>query len=242
MAPFIYFDEVHKAFEGKEVLRGLTLLVRRGEMLAVLGGSGAGKTVLLKHAVGILAPDRGSLYLEERNARDFGDADWLAWRRKVGFLFQNSALFDSMSVLENVAFPLREHTALSDREISDRVRERLKTVGLEGIEQQWPDKLSGGMRKRVALARAIVLEPEALLYDEPTTGLDPITSKWVTKLMRQVHEKLGITSVMVTHNVPGALAIADRIAFLQRGRIRFLGTPDEMRACDDPVVSEFLKA
>ncbi len=241
MAPFVFFDEVYKSFDRKEVLRGLTLLIRKNEVLAILGGSGTGKTVILKHIVGILVPDCGSVIVEGRNIRDLSEAELLVWRRKTGFLFQSGALFDSMNVLENVAFPLREHTRLSNREIEDRVREKLKLVGLENVDRMMPDKLSGGMRKRVALARAIVAEPQALLYDEPTTGLDPITTKWVTKLIRSVHEKLGITSVIVTHNIPSALACADRIAFLHRGRIKFLGTPKEIMACDDHVVQEFMK-
>ncbi|MBN2201257.1 ABC transporter ATP-binding protein [bacterium] len=239
--PFVFFDEVHKSFEGKEVLRGLTVLIRKKEMLVILGGSGSGKTVILKHIVGLLNPDRGRVYLEERPGDGFGEADWLEWRRQIGFLFQNGALFDSMTVLENVAFPLREHTRLSDREIRGRVREKLKLVGLESVEKMMPDKLSGGMRKRVALARAVILEPQAVLYDEPTTGLDPITCKWVTKLMRGVHEKLNVTSVVVTHNIQSALSIADRIAFLHRGRIRFLGTPAEIQASDDRIIQDFLK-
>jgi phospholipid/cholesterol/gamma-HCH transport system ATP-binding protein len=241
MAPFVFFDEIRKSFDRKEVLRGLTLLIRKNEVLVILGGSGMGKTVILKHIVGILYPDRGNVYLEGKNIRDFTEAELLAWRRKTGFLFQSGALFDSMNVLENVAFPLREHTRLSNREIEDRVLEKLKLVGLENVETMMPDKLSGGMRKRVALARAIVAEPQALLYDEPTTGLDPITTKWVTKLMRSVHEKLGITSVIVTHNIPSALAVADRIAFLYRGRIKLLGTPQEIMACNDPLVQDFMK-
>ncbi len=239
--PFVFFDEAHKSFEGKEVLRGLTVLIRKKEMLVILGGSGSGKTVILKHIVGLLSPDRGRVYLEERPGDDFGEADWLEWRRRIGFLFQNGALFDSLTVMENVAFPLREHTRLSDREIRDRVREKLKMVGLESVEKMMPDKLSGGMRKRVALARAVILEPKALLYDEPTTGLDPITTKWVTKLMRGVHEKLDVTSVVVTHNIQSALSIADRIAFLYRGRIKFLGTPAEIQASDDRIIQDFLK-
>ena len=240
MAPFVFFDEVHKSFDRKEVLRGLTLLIRKNEVLVILGGSGTGKTVILKHIVGILYPDCGNVYLEGKNIKDYTEGDLLEWRRKTGFLFQSGALFDSMNVLENVAFPLREHTRLSNREIEDRVREKLKLVGLENVDRMMPEKLSGGMRKRVALARAIVAEPQALLYDEPTTGLDPITTKWVTKLMRSVHEKLAITSVIVTHNIPSALAVADRIAFLYRGRIKFLGTPQEIMACDDHVVQEFM--
>lgn len=240
--PFAFFDEVYKSFDSKEVLRGLTLLIRKGEVLVILGGSGNGKTVILKHMVGLVAPDRGRVFIDGRDISRLDDNRLLPVRRKVGFLFQNGALFDSMSVFDNIAFPLKEHTAMNGEEIRVKVHEKLKLVGLEGVEWMMPAALSGGMRKRVALARAIILEPEALLYDEPTTGLDPITTKWVTKLMRNVHESLKITSVIVTHNIQSAMAVADRIAFLYRGRIKFVGTPSEIGACDDPIVQEFLRS
>lgn len=239
--PFVFFDEVYKNFDTKEVLRGVTLLIRRGEVLVILGGSGTGKTVILKHIVGLVPPDRGRVFVNGEDITDFDENALLPVRQKVGFLFQGSALFDSMSVFDNVAFPLREHTAMTEPEIAGKVQEKLKLVGLENIDWMMPDKLSGGMRKRVALARAIILEPEALLYDEPTTGLDPITTKWVSKLMRSVHENLGITSIIVTHNIQSAMTVADRIAFLYRGRIKVVGTPDEIRATDDPIIQEFLK-
>ena len=242
MPPFAFFDEVHKSFDGKEVLRGLTLLIRKGEALVILGGSGTGKTVILKHIVGLLLPDEGKLFVNGKDVTEYDESRFLSVRRKVGFLFQGNALFDSMSVFENVAFPLREHTRLSEEEIEGRVREKLKLVGLEGTDWMMPDKLSGGMRKRVALARAVILEPEALLYDEPTTGLDPITTRWVSTLMRNIHESLKITSVIVTHNIQSALAVADRMAFLYRGRIKFVGTPQEIRECGDPIVEEFLRS
>ncbi|HDQ46378.1 MAG TPA: ABC transporter ATP-binding protein [bacterium] len=242
MASFVFFDEVYKTFDSKEVLRGLTLLVRKGEVLVILGGSGTGKTVILKHIVGLVPPDRGRVFVEGKDISRFDENQLLPVRRRVGFLFQGGALFDSMSVFDNVAFPLREHTTLSEAEIHDRVHEKIRLVGLENIDWMMPDKLSGGMRKRVALARAIILEPEALLYDEPTTGLDPITTKWVSTLMRNVHEKLKITSIIVTHNIQSAMAVADRVAFLYRGRIKFIGTPDEIMACDDPIVHEFLRS
>jgi phospholipid/cholesterol/gamma-HCH transport system ATP-binding protein len=242
MPPFAFFDEVCKQFDGKEVLRGLTLVVRKGELLVILGGSGTGKTVILKHIVGLLKPDTGRVYVNGEDITDLDENQLIPIRRKIGFLFQGGALFDSMDVLENVAFPLREHTRLSNRDIVDKVREKLKLVGLEGIERMMPDKLSGGMKKRVALARAIVLEPQSLLYDEPTTGLDPITTRWVTKLMRSIHEKLKITSVVVTHNVQSAMAVADRIAFLYRGRIKFVGTPKEISDNNDHIVQEFLRS
>ena len=242
MAPFVFFDEVHKRFDGKEVLRGLTLVVRKGEALVILGGSGTGKTVILKHIVGLLAPDLGRIYIDGKNITDYDENQFLPVRRKVGFLFQSSALFDSMSVFENVAFPIREHTECTEDEIEERVKEKLKLVGLEGTDWMMPDKLSGGMRKRVALARAIILEPEALLYDEPTTGLDPITTRWVTTLMRNIHEKLNITSIIVTHNIQSAMAVADRVAFLYRGRIKFVGTPEKIKTSGDHIVQEFLRS
>jgi phospholipid/cholesterol/gamma-HCH transport system ATP-binding protein len=241
MPPFAFFDEVHKRFDTKDVLRGLTVVIRKGELLVILGGSGSGKTVILKHIVGLLKPDKGHVYVDGEEITDLDENRLLPIRRKIGFLFQGGALFDSMNVLDNVAFPLREHTRFSNREVEETAREKLKLVGLESVEKMMPDKLSGGMKKRVALARAIVLEPEALLYDEPTTGLDPITTRWVTKLMRSIHEKLGITSVVVSHNVASALSVADRIAFLYRGRIRFVGTPKELADNRDPVVQDFLK-
>lgn len=242
MAPFVFFDEVYKTFGEKEVLRGLTLLVRKGEMLVVLGGSGTGKTVILKHIVGLVPPDRGRVFVHGEDITEYDDHQLLPVRRKVGFLFQGAALFDSMSVFDNVAFPLREHTKLPEDEIAIKVREKLKLVGLENIDWMMPDKLSGGMRKRVSLARSIILEPEALLYDEPTTGLDPITTKWVSTLMRNVHENLGVTSIIVTHNIQSAMSVADRIAFLYRGRVKFIGTPDEIREHNDPIVQEFLRS
>jgi phospholipid/cholesterol/gamma-HCH transport system ATP-binding protein len=242
MAPFAFFDEVHKHFDSKEVLRGLTLLIRKGEVLVILGGSGTGKTVILKHVVGLLKPEKGRIFVEGKDITHYEENRLLPVRRKVGFLFQGSALFDSMSVFDNVAFPLREHTKLSQSEIEVKVKEKLKLVGLEGTDWMMPSNLSGGMRKRVALARAIILEPKALLYDEPTTGLDPITTRWVTKLMRSIHEQLRITSIIVTHNVQSAMAVSDRIAFLYRGRIKFVGTPKEIEVCEDPMVQEFLKS
>ena len=241
MAPFAFFDEVHKSFEGKEILRGITLLIRQGEVFVILGGSGTGKTVVLKHIVGLLKPDSGRVFVEGIDITDYEENELMDIRRAVGFLFQGSALFDSMSVFENVAFPLREHTRLNDEEIETRVKEKLKLVGLEGTDWMMPDKLSGGMKRRVALARAISLEPKALLYDEPTTGLDPITTRWVTTLIRNIHENLNVTTIIVTHNIQSALSVADRIAFLYRGRIKFVGTPGEIQTCGDHIVQEFLK-
>jgi len=240
--PFVFFDEVYKDFDGQEVLRGLTLLIRRGEALVILGGSGTGKTVALKHIVGLISPDRGRVFVNGENISEYSENQLIHIRKKIGFLFQGGALFDSLSVFDNVAFPLREHTNLSENDIHDKVIEKLKLVGLESSAFKMPSNLSGGMQKRAALARAIVMEPEALLYDEPTTGLDPITTRWVSTLMRTIHENLKITSVIVTHNIQSAMTVADRIAFLYRGRIKFVGTPNEILECGDHIVNEFLRS
>ncbi|MFO7891726.1 MAG: ABC transporter ATP-binding protein [bacterium] len=242
MPPFAFIDEVYKKFNSHEILRGLTMLIRNGESLVVLGGSGTGKTVILKHLVGLIIPDQGRVFINGTNITKYDENELLKIRKKIGFLFQGSALFDSMSVFENVAFPLREHTDLMEPEIEKKVYEKLRLVGLENVAWRMPENLSGGMKKRVALARAIVMEPDALLYDEPTTGLDPITTKWVNKLMRSIHETLNITSIIVTHNIQSAMSVADRIAFLYRGRIKFVGTPDEIMECGDPIVEEFLRS
>lgn len=242
MPPFVFFDEVYKDFDGQEVLRGLTLLIRRGEALVILGGSGTGKTVALKHIVGLISPDRGRVFVNGENISEYSENQLIHIRKKIGFLFQGGALFDSLSVFDNVAFPLREHTNLSENDIHDKVIEKLKLVGLESSAFKMPSNLSGGMQKRAALARAIVMEPEALLYDEPTTGLDPITTRWVSTLMRTIHENLKITSVIVTHNIQSAMTVADRIAFLYRGRIKFVGTPNEILECGDHIVNEFLRS
>lgn len=242
MPPFAFLDEIYKDFDETPVLRGVTLLVRKGESLVVLGGSGTGKTVVLKHLVGLLTPDRGRIFINGKDISGYEEDEMLDVRRRIGFLFQGSALFDSMSVFENVAFPLREHIGFSEKMIEDKVFEKLKLVGLENVASRMPENLSGGMKKRVALARAVVMEPEALLYDEPTTGLDPITTKWVSKLMRSIHEDFKITTIIVTHNIQSAMSVADRIAFLYRGRIKFIGTPAEIRECEDPIVKEFLRS
>jgi len=240
--PFVFFDEVYKSFDGQEVLRGLTLLIRRGEALVILGGSGTGKTVALKHIVGLISPDKGRVFVNGEDISDYGENQLIHIRKKIGFLFQGGALFDSLSVFDNVAFPLREHTNFSESVIHNKVMEKLKLVGLESSAFKMPSNLSGGMQKRAALARAIVMEPEALLYDEPTTGLDPITTRWVSTLMRTIHENLNITSVIVTHNIQSAMTVADRIAFLYRGRIKFVGTPNEILECGDHIVKEFLRS
>ncbi len=241
--PFIRYVDLHKAFDGKVVLRGLRLEVARGETVVVLGGSGSGKSVLLRHTVGLQRPDRGEVWVDgtEITRLEEEDDDLLEVRKKVGMLFQAGALFDSMTVLDNVAFGLREHTTWDEEKVRERVREVLDLVELEGVEDLMPADLSGGMRKRVALARAIALAPRAILYDEPTTGLDPITATNINQLVRSLQHRLGVTSIVVTHDIQSAFTVGDRIAFLHDGVIRFFGTVAEAKASPEPLLRNFLE-
>ena len=240
--PFIRCRGLEKSFNGKPVLRGLSLEILSGETLVLLGGSGSGKSVILKHMNGLLRPDQGTVEVDGEALAPLDEEGLIPVRKKVSMLFQQGALFDSLTVGENVAYPLREHHLVPDEDIPTRVGEALGMVDLAGTEPQMPSELSGGMRKRAALARALVLEPRALLYDEPTTGLDPVTAAKINHLIRDVQRRLGLTSVVVTHDLASAFTVADRIAFLAEGRIRFVGTPDEARASRDPVLHEFLTA
>ncbi len=201
---FIRYVDLHKAFADKQVLRGVDLSIPRGETVVVLGGSGSGKSVLLRHAIGLHQPDAGSVWVDDEDITGLSEEQMLEPRKKVGMLFQAGALFDSMNVTDNVAFALREHTDWPADRIAGRVGEVLRLVELEGVEPLMPADLSGGMRKRVALARAIALAPRALLYDEPTTGLDPITANTINQLIRSLQKRLGVTSIVVTHDIQSA--------------------------------------
>jgi phospholipid/cholesterol/gamma-HCH transport system ATP-binding protein len=231
-----------KSFRGKAVLRGLDLDVLRGETLVVLGGSGSGKSVLLKHMNGLVQPDSGTVAVDGQVLGELEEEALAPVRRDVAMLFQQGALFDSLTVGENVAYPLREHRLAADDALRERVRKALAMVDLADSEALMPSELSGGMRKRAALARALVLEPRAVLYDEPTTGLDPVVAARINHLIRDLQRSLGLTSVVVTHDLASAFFVADRIAFLYEGRIRFAGPPDEARASQDPHLHEFLTA
>jgi len=240
--PFVEFRDVHKAYGVKQVLRGADLTVYRGEVLVILGGSGSGKSVTLRHMLGLEAPDSGRVLVEEEDITDFPEEELYRVRKKFGMLFQSGALFDSMTVFENVAFPLREHTEMGDEEIARAVRERLELVNLPNTEHLMPVDLSGGMRKRVGLARSIVLDPKMILYDEPTTGLDPITAQKINEMIIDLQTKLNVTSVVVTHDIQSAFSVGDRIAFLNKGVFEWVGTMDEARDSDHPILREFFKA
>ncbi len=240
--PFVEFRDVHKAYGRKQVLRGADLTVYRGEVLVILGGSGTGKSVTLRHMLGLEAPDSGRVLVEEEDITDLPEEELYRVRKKFGMLFQSGALFDSMTVFENVAFPLREHTEMGEEEIARAVRERLELVNLPGTEHLMPVDLSGGMRKRVGLARSIVLDPKMILYDEPTTGLDPITAQKINELIIDLQSKLNVTSVVVTHDIQSAFSVGDRIAFLNQGVFEWVGTMEAARDSAHPILREFFKA
>jgi len=240
--PFVEFENVYKAYGPKQVLAGANLKVYRGEVMVILGGSGSGKSVTLRHMLGLEIPEAGRIVVEEEDITDLPEEELYRVRKKFGMLFQSAALFDSMTVFENVAFPLREHTQMTEEEIERAVREKLELVNLHGVENLMPVSLSGGMRKRVGLARAIVLDPKMILYDEPTTGLDPITAQVINDLIIDLQSKLNVTSVVVTHDIQSAFSVGDRIAFLNHGTFEWIGTMDQARASDDNDLRAFLKA
>jgi phospholipid/cholesterol/gamma-HCH transport system ATP-binding protein len=237
---FVRFEDVHKAFGAKKVLEGVSLEIRRGETMVVLGGSGSGKSVLLRHIIGLHRPDKGRVVVDGEDIAGKDEEDLVPIRKKVAMLFQGGALFDSMTVAENVGYGLHEHTELEDREIDEIVRHKLSLVELEGVESLMPSELSGGMRKRVALARSIAMDPQCILYDEPTTGLDPVIANAINDLIRGLQERLKVTSVVVTHDIQSAFFVGDRIAFLYEGRMLFVGTVAEARGSAEPRLRQFL--
>jgi len=237
----ILVTDVYKSFGQNHVLRGLNLEVKCGESMVVIGGSGTGKSVLIKCIIGLLHHDRGEIYVDGQEISSLAEEGWNQLRKKFGMLFQRDALFDSLSVWENVGFALRRHTKLSDDEIKAIVVEKLKLVGLQNVETLMPAELSGGMRKRVSLARAIAMEPAILLYDEPTTGLDPIMANVINDLIVTMREKLEVTSIAITHDMNSAYRIGDRIAMLYKGEIIEVGTPDEIKATRNPIVQQFIQ-
>jgi phospholipid/cholesterol/gamma-HCH transport system ATP-binding protein len=232
--------QVKKRFGSLRVLRGIDLSLERGKTTVVIGESGTGKSVLIKHMIGLIRPDSGQVFVDGQRVDKLHEKEWVPVRRRFGFLFQMGALFDSLTAGENVAFALREHTDLSEAEIERTVAHKLDLVGLDGIQPKWPAELSGGQRKRVALARAIALEPDIILYDEPTTGLDPIRSDTINDLIIKLKNELSITSVVVTHDMASAFKVADRILMLQDGSFIADGTADDFRHSSDPRVRAFV--
>ena len=230
-----------KSFGPKRVLDSLDLDIARGETLVVIGRSGCGKSVLLKHITGLVRPDGGEILFEGEDMTRFDRKKLFQMRMHFGMLFQSSALFDSMTVGENVALPLRKHSGLGDDEIMRIVGAKLDLVGLTGVQDQYPAEMSGGMKKRVGLARAVAMDPQVVLYDEPTTGLDPIMAAVINELIRTLQRELKVTSVVVTHDIGSAYHVGDRIAMLHEGRIIHSGTPDEVRASDDPIIRQFVE-
>ena len=229
-----------KSIGPQEILRGVDLTVAKGETLVIIGRSGVGKSVLLKHVIGLMTPDSGEIWIDGENITGLTERKLAAIRRKVGILFQGGALFDSMTVEENIAFPLHEAGERDTNKIGEKVREMLDVVELEGQEEKMPVSLSGGMKKRVGLARSIIRRPKCVLYDEPTSGLDPVVSDSINRLIRRLQERLGMTSIVVTHDMKSAFHIADHIAYLHEGRIYFYGTPQELEVSDDPLIQDFM--
>jgi phospholipid/cholesterol/gamma-HCH transport system ATP-binding protein len=236
----IKIQNLSKTFNHNLVLDGISLNIQTGQTCVIIGRSGCGKSVLLKHIVGLLKPDSGRVLIEGKEVAKLKELELVALRSKISMVFQGGALFDSMDVEENVGFSLFEHTHLARKEILGRVEESLSLVGLGGIGNLMPSELSGGMKKRVALARAICIRPEIILYDEPTTGVDPITGDSINELIRSLHDKLNVTSLVVTHDMKSAYHIADKIAMMYKGKIILEGTPQEVQQSTDPVVHQFI--
>jgi len=236
----IQLTDLHKTFGRQNVLNGLSLTIPDGEITAIIGPSGEGKSVLLRHIIGLMQPDSGRISVDGENIIGIRRSEMNRIREKFGMLFQNAALFDSMNVFENVAFPLQEKTSLSKDEIRTRVLSALEDVGLKNVEQKYTDELSGGMKKRVGLARALLLNPKIILFDEPTTGLDPIIKRAIHQLIRETHAKFGFTAVIVSHEIPDIFDIAQNVAMLFRGEILQFGTADEIRNSTHPVVKQFI--
>src|SRR5580700_1522957 len=231
---------LEKRIGRQEILRGVDLDVAVGETLAIIGRSGAGKSVLLKHLIGLMRPDTGEIWIEGQNIIGMSERALATIRQKVGILFQGAALFDSMTVAENIAFPLREAGERDPKVLRKRVSEMLEVMELSGEEEKMPVNLSGGMKKRVGLARSIIRQPSCILYDEPTSGLDPVVSDSINRLIRRLQQRLGVTSIVVTHDMKNAFDVADQIAYLHEGRIYFHGTPDELRQSTDKLLQDFL--
>src|SRR5262245_17343945 len=233
--------DLHKNFGNQEVLKGINLELETGKITTIIGGSGSGKTVLLKHLNALLLPARGSVLVDGKDITKLGERELNEVRQEFGVLFQGAALLDSMTIYDNVAFPLREKTKMTENQIRERAEERLAQVGLAGMGYKYPAEVSGGMKKRAGLARALVMQPEIVLFDEPTTGLDPLLGRSIHDLIRKMHATFGFTGVIVSHDIPEVFQISDRVAMLANGIIEEIGTTQEFLASENPVVRQFLQ-
>ncbi|MGZ3493104.1 MAG: ABC transporter ATP-binding protein [Thermodesulfobacteriota bacterium] len=236
----IELENLYKSFEDVEVLKGASLQVKRGEIVGLIGGSGHGKTVILKHVAGLMRPDRGHVYIDGKDVYSLRGDELAELRNRLGFLFQSGALFSSLTVFDNVAFPLREKTHLGEEEIREKVITALEQVGLRGAEDKYPAQISGGMIKRTALARSLVRNPEIMLFDEPTTGLDPVIAHTILDLVKSIHKDLRFTGIIVSHELLRVFQTVQKVAMLHEGVILFVGTPEEIMASRDPVVQQFV--
>ncbi len=236
----IVVQNLTKRFGNREVLKNISFDVKEGEIFVLMGGSGSGKSTTIKHIIGLLKPTSGKIFVDNTDITSLSDRELIEFRKRMGYLFQEGALFDSLTVWENVGFYFLENTKKPVREIKKIAVEKLSLVGLKDIEDLYPSQLSGGMRKRVSLARAISTDPEIILYDEPTSGLDPVTSAMIDKLIVHLRDKIGVTSIVVTHDLDSAFSIADRIAMIHKGVIYAIGTPKDIKNHPDPVVQQFI--
>ncbi len=236
----IHFKSVSKAFGPKVILNGVDISIDDGECFFIIGGSGVGKSVLIKHLIGLLRPDGGEIWLDGQEVSQLSEKELYPVRMKCAMVFQSSTLFDSMSCVENVALPLRKHKKLSMSRAIEEALRRLDQVHMRDFAGAYPAELGDGMRKRVAIARALTLDPSYVLFDEPTTSLDPVSARRVDVMIRELCDELGVTSIVVSHDLASIFTIADRIAMLYKGQVRILGTPEELRGCDDPVVQQFI--
>ena len=236
----INIQDLHKSFDGNKIIKGISLEIKKGELLALIGGSGNGKSVLLKHIAGLLKPNKGRVLIDGNDMCNIWGKKLLDLRKRLGFLFQGGAMFDSMNVYDNIAFPLREKTKMSEDEIKKRVSDELAHVGLTGAEEKFSAQLSGGMKKRAALARELICEPEIMLFDEPTTGLDPLIGNAILQLIHALHSRLKFTGIIVTHELKKVFEIVDQVAMIHEGKILATGTSEEILSSSDPIVKQFV--
>jgi len=236
----IEFRDVHKSFGDKQVLMGIDLFVEKGEVMFIIGTSGVGKSVTIKHLIGLLRVDKGEIIFDGEHVESLSEQAFYAVRKRIGMVFQNATLFDSMTLRENVALPLRKHRGMRQRAALEEATVRLEQVHMHGFEHRYPAELSDGMRKRAAIARTLALSPDVVLFDEPTTGLDPVSARRIDRLIRELSDSLGVTSIVVSHDLKSTFSIADRIAFIYQGRVHLCGTQEVFRQSDDPVVRQFI--